>query len=171
MLTDVEKLKYMGEGVKIYELAKLIAPERISIGAGTQIDDFCFIYAGKGIVIGRYNHIASFVSVVGGGEFITEDYVGLAAGCRIVTGTHHYEGGARISPRVPLEQQKLIISKVVLKKDSFLGTNVIVMPGVTIGEGAIIGAGGLVTKDIEPWTINVGVPTRVIGERPRVAFD
>lgn len=171
MLTDVEKLKYMGEGVKIYELAKLIAPERISIGEGTQIDDFCFMYAGKGIVIGRYNHICSFVTVIGGGEFITEDYVGVSAGCRIVTGTQHYEGGARMVPVVPQEQQKLVVGKVVLKKDSFLGSNVIVYPGVTIGEGAIVGAGGLVTKDIEPWTINVGMPTRVIGERPRVIFD
>ena len=74
-------------------------------------------------------------------------------------------------PVVPPEQQELIVGKVVLEKDVFLGSNVIVYPDITIGEGAIIGAGGLVTKDIEPWTINVGVPTRVVGARPKVNFD
>ncbi len=74
-------------------------------------------------------------------------------------------------PVVPAEQQEIIRGKVVLKKDSFLGSNAIIYPGVTIGEGAIIGAGGLVTKDVAPWTINVGVPVHVVGERPRVKFD
>lgn len=171
MLTDINRLKYRGVGVKIFEMAKLVAPERISIAEGTQIDDFCFMYAGQGISIGRFNHICSFVTVIGGGEFITEDYVGISAGCRIVTGTQHYEGGARMVPVVPKEQQKLIVGKVYLCRDSFLGSNVIVYPGVTIGEGAIIGAGGVVTKSVDPWTINVGAPVRVIGQRPKVIYD
>lgn len=171
MLTDISKLKMVGENVVIYELAKLIRPEVIEIGEGTQIDDFSFIYGGQGIRIGRYNHICSFVTVIGGGEFVTEDYVGISAGCRIVTGTQHYGDGKRMVPVVPLEQQELIIGKVVLEKDAFLGSNAIVYPNVTIGEGAIIGAGGLVTKNVEPWTINVGVPVRVVGTRPKVKFD
>lgn len=171
MLTDTSKLKTLGEGVVIYELAKLIKPEVIEIGEGTQIDDFAFIYGGQGIRIGRFNHICSFVTVIGGGELITEDYVGISAGCRIVTGTQHYGDGRRMVPVVPPEQQELIVGKVILKKDAFLGSNVIVYPNVVIGEGAIIGAGGLVTKNVEPWTINVGVPVRTVGTRPKVRFD
>jgi len=171
MLTNMERLKYLGENVVIHELAKLIKEEVIEIGEGTRIDDFTFIYGGKGIKVGRFNHICSFTTIIGGGEFLTYDYVGLSAGCRIVTGTQHYGDGKRMVPVVPIEQQELIIGKVVLERDVFLGSNVIVFPNVTIGEGAIIGAGGLVTKDIEPWTINVGVPTRVVGTRPRVRFD
>lgn len=171
MLTDTSKLKLLGKDVKIYELAKLIRPEVIAIGEGTQIDDFAFINGGKGIQIGRFNHICSFVTVIGGGELITGDYVGISAGCRIVTGTQHYGDGKRMVPVVPPDQQELIIGKVILEKDAFLGSNVIVYPNVTIGEGAIIGAGGLVTKDVEPWTINVGTPVRVVGTRPKVKFD
>lgn len=171
MLTNIRAIKLLGENVKIFEMAKLVAPERITIGDGSQIDDFCFMYAGKGINIGRYNHICSFVTIIGGGEFVSEDYVGISAGCRIVTGTQHYGNGARMVPVVPEHQQKLIIGKVILKKDSFLGSNAIIYPDVTVGEGAIIGAGAVVTKDIEPWTINIGVPSRAIGERPRVKFD
>ena len=171
MLTDISSLKSMGPGVKIYELAKLVKPEVITIGEGTQIDDFTFIYGGRGIRIGCFNHLASFVTVIGGGILETGDYVGISAGSRIVTGTQHYGDGKRMVPVVPLHQQELVIGKVVLEKDVFLGSNVIVYPDVTIGEGAIIGAGGLVTKDVDPWTINVGAPVRVIGTRPKVRFD
>jgi acetyltransferase-like isoleucine patch superfamily enzyme len=171
MLTEVDKLKFIGPNVKIYEQAKLIKPELIQIGEGTQIDDFCFMYAGEGISIGRFNHICSFVSVIGGGKFITEDYVGVSAGCRIITGTQHYGDGKRMVPVVSPEQQEVIRGTVILKKDSFLGSNAIVYPGVTVGEGAIIGAGSVVTKDVEPWTINVGMPIRVIGARPKVKWE
>jgi galactoside O-acetyltransferase len=48
-----------------------------------------------------------------------------------------------------------------------LGTNVVVMPNVTIGEGSVVGACSLVTKDTEPWTVYVGVPARAVKIRPR----
>ena len=170
MLTDLSKLKYLGPKVKIYELAKIIHPEVVSIGEGTQIDDFTLINGGQGIELGRYNHIASFVSIVGGGKLITGDYVGIAAGARIITGTDHYGEGKRISPLVPLEQRHLILGTVILEKDVFIGTNAVVHPNVRIGEGAIIGSNSLVLKDVEPWTIHVGSPSQVIGQRPKVRF-
>ncbi|HRE46502.1 MAG TPA: acyltransferase [Aggregatilineales bacterium] len=171
MLTDLTKFKALGANVVIYEWARIIKEEVITIGEGTQIDDFAFIYGGQGIVIGRYNHICSFTTIIGGGEFISEDYVGVSAGCRIVTGTQHYGDGKRMVPVVPIEQQEVIRGAVIMKKDSFLGSNAIIYPNVTIGEGAIVGAGAIVTKDVEPWTINVGVPARVVGKRPKVRFE
>ncbi len=60
------------------------------------------------------------------------------------------------------------VSIVKIGRDGFIGTNAVVHPGVTIGEGAIIGSNSLVTKDVDPWTINVGSPTKVIGKRPKV---
>ncbi|MCL4247142.1 MAG: acyltransferase [Anaerolineae bacterium] len=171
MYTDLTRLKHLGQGVKVYDLAKLVRPEVIEIGEGTQIDDFCFINGGEGIIIGCFNHICSFVTIIGGGRLITENYVGISAGCRIVTGTQHYGDGKRMVPVVPLEQQEIIRGIVILKKDCFLGSNAIVYPNVTVGEGAIIGAGSLVTKNVEPWTINVGVPCRVVGTRPKVQYE
>jgi len=168
MQTDISALRVVGAGVLIYELAKIAHPEVVEIGEGTQIDDFVFINGGNGVRIGRFNHIASFVSVVGSGELITGDYVGIAAGARIVTGTHHYGEGRRISPLIPEEDQCVLRGTIILEDDVFVGTNAIIHPDVIIGEGAIIGSGGLVLKDVEPWTINVGVPTRVIGHRPPV---
>lgn len=171
MLTDISKLKYLGPNVLIYEMAKLVNPQVIEIGEGTQIDDFTFINGGMGICLGRFNHVCSFVSIVGGGELITADYVGFAAGCRILTGTHQQGDGKRMISRVPIEQQDILRGRVVLERDVFIGSNAIVYPNVTIGEGAMIGAGSLVNRDVEPWTINIGFPIRRVGERPRVPFD
>lgn len=166
----MSQFKKLGEDVKIFETAKLIRPEVIEIEDGAQIDDFSFIYGGKGTYIGKHVHIASFVSVIGGGEFYIGDYGAIAAGARIVTGTNTYEGGYHMSAAAPIEKQNLKISYVRIEKDAFIGTNSIVHPGVTIGEGAIIGSNSLVLKDIEPWTINVGSPTKIIGKRPKVKF-
>ncbi len=53
----------------------------------------------------------------------------------------------------------------IIKKGAWLGRNVIVMPGITVGEGAIVGAGAVVTKNIEPFTIVGGVPAKFIKKR------
>ena len=92
----------------------------------------------------------------------------MADGARILTGTDSYYGGARMSTCLPLEQRNLKVSFVRIKKDAFIGTNAIVHPGITIGEGAIIGSGSLVLKDVEPWSINVGNPCKMIKKRPKV---
>ena len=164
------KLKKCGQGVKIYPLAKIAKPEVIEIGDYSMIDDFTFIYGGKGIKIGRYVHIASFVSIIGGGELVVGDYAVIASGSRIVTGSDTYYGGKRMSTALPQEQRNVIVGKVVIEKDAFVGTNVVIHPNVRIGEGAIIGSNSLVLRDIEPWSINVGSPCKKVGERPRVVM-
>ncbi len=165
------EFKKLGKNVKIYESAKIIKPEVIEIGDFTQIDDFTFINGGKGVFIGRYVHIACFVSIIGGGKLYLGDYVGLAAGTRIITGTDTYYGGSRMGPNIPMEQRNLIISFIKIEKEACLGTNVIVHPGVTIGEGAVIGSNSLVLRDIEPWTVNVGSPCKPIKKRQKVSFE
>ena len=55
-----------------------------------------------------------------------------------------------------------IVKPIVLKKGCLVGMESFVMPGVTIGEGAIVGAGSLVTKNIPAWTIAAGRPAKVV---------
>lgn len=164
------KFKNAGKDIKIFEYAKILKPEVIEIGDFSEIDDFTFIYGGKGIKIGRYVHISRFVSIIGGGELFLGDYTVLADGVRILTGTDTYHGGYRMSTVLPDEQRNPKISFVRIEKDAFVGTNSIVHPGVIINEGALIGSNSLVLKDVEPWTINVGSPCKVIGKRPKVKF-
>ena len=60
-----------------------------------------------------------------------------------------------------------ICKEVVLKKGCCIGMGSIIMPGVTVGEGAMVGAGSVVTKDIPAWTIATGNPAKVIKEIPQ----
>lgn len=159
----------LGQGTVIYPAARIIKDEVIEIGDFSQIDDFAFIYGGLGITIGKYVHICSFVSIIGGGELVVGDYVGIAVGCRLITGTNLKEG--HMTAAAPRETQKVVRGKIVLERDVCLGTNVVVFPSVTIGEGAIIGVGSIVRHNIPPWTIWAGVPIRRIGMRERLGGE
>jgi acetyltransferase-like isoleucine patch superfamily enzyme len=161
-------LKGIGKDVTIYPLAKIVNEQNVEIGDHSKIDDFVFINGGRGTRIGRYVHIASFVSIIGGGELEIGDYGAVACGARIITGTNTHKGGKRMSASLPLNQQGLEIGKVVIGKDAFIGTNVVVHPNVVIGEGAVIGSNSLVLQDIEPWSINVGSPAKRVGTREKV---
>lgn len=159
--------KKIGNNVKIYPLAKILNPEVISIGNNVIIDDFVFLIGGKETKIGNYVHISSFCNITGGGEFIMEDFSGLSSGCRIFTGTEDFLGSSLTNPTIPSEFRNVIRSFVRIKKHAILGANVVVHPGVTIGEGAAIGSNSLVLKDVKPWTINIGSPVRVLRKRPK----
>lgn len=166
-----KRLKNCGENVEIYPLSKIINPESIEIGNNSRIDDFTFIYGGEGIKIGKYVHISSFASIIGGGKLRIGDYAVLANGSRVLTGTDTYYGGKRMSTALPLDQRNVIRGGVVIEKDAFIGTNAVVHPNVKIGEGAIIGSCSLVLNDLEPWSINVGVPCKKVGSRPKVVVE
>jgi acetyltransferase-like isoleucine patch superfamily enzyme len=55
--------------------------------------------------------------------------------------------------------------KLLIDNDVWIGIRAIILPGVRIGEGAIVGAGAAVTKDVPPWSIVGGVPAKVIKRR------
>jgi acetyltransferase-like isoleucine patch superfamily enzyme len=66
-----------------------------------------------------------------------------------------------------LINESTIAKPVIVDDDVWLGYNVTVLPGVTIGKGSVIGAGSVVTKNIPPYSIAVGNPCKVIGQRKR----
>ncbi len=132
----------------IYPQAKIVHQENFAIGDFSQIDDFVFINAGEETVIGRYVHISSFCSVIGGGRFFMEDFSGLSAGCRIITGSDDFGGGALTNPTVPAAYTSVTKSFVRIGRHAIIGTNAVIFPGVTIGEGAAVGSGCIVRKDL-----------------------
>jgi galactoside O-acetyltransferase len=153
---------------RIYPWAKIIHDDsNLSVGDFSQIDDFVFINAGRSCRIGRFVHIASFVSVIGGGEFLIDDFAGLSAGCRVITGTDDYTGPFMTNPTVPREFTHLELSHVTIEKHVIVGTNAVIFPGVTIGEGAAVGACAVVRRDLPAWGVYAGEPVRKIGERDR----
>lgn len=155
----------IGEDVVIWPKAKIVSPEVISLGDSVLIDDFVLLMGGRDTSIGSFVHIASFTSISGGGALVMEDFSGLSSGVRIFTGNEDYDGGGLTNPTVPAPYRMPIRSFVHLRKHTLIGSNSVILPGVTINEGAAIGANSLVTRDCEPWTIYAGTPSRPL--RPR----
>ncbi|WP_276316892.1 acyltransferase, partial [Neisseria meningitidis] len=69
------------------------------------------------------------------------------------------------NPTVPSKYTNVKKSSVRIGKHAILGTNVTVLPGVTIGDGVAVGAGAIVRKNLEPWTIYVGVDCKPLKRR------
>lgn len=155
----------VGEDVTIWPEAKIVSPEFISIGDSVIIDDFVFIMGGKSTTIGSFVHITSFTSITGGGELIMEDFTGLSGGVRVYTGNEDYLG--LTNPTVPYPYRTPTRSFIHIKKHAGVGANSVILPGVTIGEGAIIGANSLVKKDCKPWMVYFGSPAKPIFRRPK----
>lgn len=157
----------LGHQAIIYPTARIIRPERLNVGDHSSIDDFVFLNAGVGTEIGRYVHVACHVSVIGGGGLTIGDYAVLATGARILTATDTFIGGARMSTHLPDEHRQVVVGRVTIGRDAFVGANTVVMPGIRVGEGAVAGAGSVVTRDLEPWTVYTGVPAKPKRSRPR----
>lgn len=165
-LQDLSKIKKIGKNVVIGDFVKIVNPEKIEIDDFSRIDDFSILVGGKGLKIGKFVHIASYCSVIGGGEFIMEDFSGLSAGVRIITGSDDYTGKCLTNPTVPLKYRThAMTGAITIGKHAIIGTNSIIFPNIVIGEGAAVGAISLVNKDVDPWGIYVGCPAKKIKVR------
>ncbi len=159
--------KYHIPGVKTFEYTKIVGIENIEFGKDILIDDFVFIYAKGEMKIGNNVHIACFTSIMGGSEFAMEDFSAISHGCRILTGTDDFKdwgfGNSTISERY----RNTLRAPIYIGRFSIIGANSVVLPGVTIGEGTMVGACSVVSKDLEPWGIYIG--NKKIGERDKEA--
>ena len=157
--------KSVGDNTTVYPLAKIVGAENIEIGSNVIIDDFVFIAARGPLYIGNYVHIASFTSITGGGACCLEDFSGLSSGVRVLTGSDDFLGGSLTNPTVPEEFRSVTRSQVVIKAHAIIGANTVILPGVTVGVGAAVGAASVVRKDLQPWAVYTGTPAKRIRGR------
>lgn len=147
------KFKKLGKNCILDIGIRINKPKNISVDEYTWIDAHTTLDASLGTIkIGKRIHLAPFGIIIAGPEGIEiSDYAAVGAGCQIYGQTKSSNSG-----------------RVVLEKDSLLGANSIVYPGVTIGEGAVVTAGSIITEDVPPWSIAVGIPPKLIGKRDKV---
>jgi len=132
----------LGPGVLMAPNVSIRNGERITIGAGTEVGERCSLWAGDSV--GRIT--------VGERALFGPDVYITASNYRID------------APGAVMDQSK-IEQDVSIGADSWLGKGVIVLPGTSIGQGCIVGAGSVVSRSLPPWTVAVGSPARVIRER------
>lgn len=160
-------LAQVGGDCVVWPLAKIVPPECVEFGHRVMVDDFAFIYSGPRTRLESFVHVGAHASIVGGGDFVAGEFTTIAPGARLFTGSDSYTGGALISGTVPPAYRDVERTGLRTGRHVAFGSNAIVMPGIEIGEGAVIGAGAFVSRDCEPWTTYAGAPARPLRERPR----
>lgn len=135
-------LKNLGANTVIQHGFRVNTPELVSIGANCNFGQGVFITGGGGVSIGNW--------------------VGIGPDVKIWSVNHRFD-----DPDVPLLSQGSTKKAVVIEDDVWLAANVFVMPGVTIGRGAVVSAGSVVNKSIPAYAIVAGNPCRVVGWRRR----
>ena len=139
-------LEYTGKNLRVAQGVRINNPSLVSVGDGVYLGDGVQLYAwDERIVIGSN--------------------VLVAAGVRMITRKHGFADIGR-----PMADQGYNNAPIVIEDDVWIGFQAIILPGVTVGRGAIVGAGAVVTRDVKPYCIVGGVPARLIRERtPREA--
>ncbi|HEY3092594.1 MAG TPA: acyltransferase [Vicinamibacterales bacterium] len=150
-----------GHGVRISRGAMASFLETFEIGNGVFIGEQAFIQgrAGGRCIIGDYCWIGP-QSYLDARDLVLEEYVGWGPGAKALGSQHTGE-----PHDIPIIQTDLEITRTVIGAWSDIGVNSVILPGVTIGKGAIVGAGAVVTHDVEPFSIVVGVPARFLSWR------
>ncbi len=135
----------------------------IEIDNSVSLDRGVDIKANRGpIKIGNKCYVGPF-SCLSGGTITIGNHCLIASHSGIYANNHKFHETAQL-----IMEQGSSFQSIVIEDDCWLGSGVKVMDGVTIGKGSVIGAGAVVTKNIPPYSIAVGVPAKVIGNRQNV---
>jgi acetyltransferase-like isoleucine patch superfamily enzyme len=124
-----------------YAILKGYYKNEMVIGDGTWIGQQCFFHSAGGLTIGKN--------------------VGIGPAVKIITSVHEEAGRA-----VPVLHAPVKFAPVVIEDDVDLGVNSVILPGVTVGKGAIVGAGAVVNRDVPAYSVVAGVPAKVLRMRP-----
>jgi acetyltransferase-like isoleucine patch superfamily enzyme len=108
---------------------------RVRVGRGTVINRGCFLYTTGGLVIG--------------------EHVSISAGTWLITGSHD----------IGAHDFATVFRPIVIEDHVWIGVRATILPGVTIGKGAVVTAGAVVTRDVDAYGIAAGVPASIIGTR------
>ena len=127
----------------------------LRIGSGSKIHVFCRFFEPKNIEIGKDTVVGEFAFLDGRASLIIGNHVSIASQVLIYNSEHD----------VHSRDFHAIEESVEIGDYVFIGPRAIILPGVKIGRGAVVAAGAVVVKNVEPGKIVGGVPARVIGER------
>lgn len=157
-----------GLNVRISPKASIYGTEMIEIGDNVRIDDFCILSGGRGLKIGSNVHIGAHSSLFAGSGIEIADFCQFAAYCVLLSESDDFSGRSLIGPCIPRKYKPgYKTGKIVLERHVVFGVGCVAFPGVRCGEGAAFGAGTIINRDADPWTLYAGSPMRSIKPRSK----
>ncbi|WP_229236219.1 DapH/DapD/GlmU-related protein [Emticicia sp. TH156] len=133
--------------------------EKLSEIIGKEIDESTAIFPpfytnfGRNISLGKnvfINHACSFLDM---GGIIIEDEVMLGPRVNLTSENH---------PLKPNDRKAVIPGPIVIKRNAWIGAGATILPGITVGENAVVAAGAIVNRDVPPHTVVAGIPAKII---------
>jgi acetyltransferase-like isoleucine patch superfamily enzyme len=151
-------VKKLGAAANIRKNVSVVHPETFEIGEGVYIGEQTIIQGrfdgrcviGNGVWIGPQSYFDAR-------DLIIEERVGWGPGAKVLSSEH-----TGVPGNVPVIETDLKIAPVRICAGADIGVNAIVLPGVTVGREAIVGAGAVLTEDVPDFATVAGVPARVI---------
>lgn len=142
----------IGSGVGFKHLDTFEIGDGVFVGAQTYLqgrfDGRCII--GNHVWIGPQSYFDAR-------DLIIEDYVGWGPGAKVLGSVH-----TALPLELPIIKTDLVISRVKIGQWADIGTNAVILPGVTVGQGSIVGAGAVVVEDVPSFAVVAGVPARFL---------
>ncbi len=158
------RLRHLGPQAVIGPGLQIIGPGHVAIGRGFSCWRYCTLAACDDGVIEIGDRVSLnanvYINACVGGRIVLGDDVLIAPNVVLRSSDHVTEDVER-----PIKQQGHRAREIIVEGDVWLGANVTVVGGVRIGRGAVVGAGAVVTRNVEPYMIVGGVPARPIRAR------
>ncbi len=142
---EVRRLFSRLTGTETDATFRLLPPFYTDFGRNTRVGQNVFA-----------NHACTFMDR---GGITIEDEVLIGPKVNLITTNH---------PLNPAERHSTVSRPIVIRKNAWIGAAATILPGVTIGENAVVAAGAVVTKDVPAGTVAAGVPARIVGSSERV---
>lgn len=156
-----------GEGIFVRGETNISLKDFVFIDSRVTLDAFS-----GAITVGRRVHIAPGALISGTfSEVSIGDYAAIGADAKIYAHSESPTAGLRTSgPMIEERYKGMITAPVTIGKDALVGAGAVLLPGVCVGEGAVIAANSLVSTQshLRPWGVYAGVPARLCGLRERV---
>jgi len=159
MSIDLTQFKSVGDDVTFDEICEVLSPDKVTIGNNVHFYRGVYLsQCGAHIDIGSHTHFAPYCVLYG--PLTIGTHCGIAAHAVFASIGHGYS-----RTDIPMVEQQAVKNEIVLENDVWIGANAVIIGGVTIGEGSIVGAGAVVTKDVPPYSVVGGTPARIIRNR------
>lgn len=163
----------VGDDVSVNRSVVFYSPKNVHLGSNVRIDCFSVFTAGaSGIIVEDHVHIGAYCCLLGSaGKIHLESFTGLSARTTVFTATDDYLEGFMTNPTVPDKYKKVRTGDVVLRRHALVGCGSVLLPGVTLGLGASVGALSLVNRSVPEFAIGFGNPIRIVASRDRRVLE